>query len=281
MKRLLNTAVAKLVISLVLLLHFGAVLIAAFGAGTHTHPAPVPLEMARDQVCDYLRVVKLDVPWHFYAPNPGVDSILYVRVGTQSGRVLWREWPGAAGSRFSESYVRRYGYVGMAAGLVPKAKGNTVTLTSRGEALLGSFTRRIAGAVSEELGPDDKPTSLSVYRISGDPMTPEMAHKGWRFGDLRLHDAICAGTFTPDGMRLKSVAPRIVPMETVVQRIIQSISRTPDESDRIPAAVRELLARHADWVEKPTDQLIAAIEAHWNEPYKTLRASTGDPTPKS
>ncbi|MCC9608015.1 hypothetical protein LOC68_02115 [Blastopirellula sp. JC732] len=264
--------ILKVFVSVVILAHFAAVLLAGFGIGTHSHPAPEPLAYAHAQTCHYLRPLQLDAPWHFYAPNPGSGGVLYVAMETDAGRQVWRQWFNESQNRLVEPYIRSGGVASAAAGIEPSGPDfSRYLMTRQGEICLGSLARRFARDFQQSSPNDEKVVAVSFYLLSGNPMTPQDARSGMAFGDLRLYTAIAAGHFTPAGDRFESIAIRNVEMPNLVFGILQATRRganpaaAADNIDiaSLPGGIRTALESHPEWLELPPADLRREIERHF------------------
>lgn len=255
---------AKILISSVLIFHFGAVLLAGFGIGSHTHPAPAPLAYAHDRFCHYLRTLNLDSPWHFYAPNPGHDSVLYVRLETQSGKRVWRQWPDGQRSRLVESYVREFGGASNAASIAPTPDGPApYVLTRHGEVALGAFARRFATQAGQQWASDDPVSHVGFVLLTGRPMSPRQAREGWQFGDLRLYEMIAIGNFTAEGRVLRSLPVRTLDPADLAFDVLKCLRQADEPDENRPLGIRVLLEQHPDWLKLSDSELRAKLKKHF------------------
>lgn len=263
----------KIVVSLLLITHFAAVLLAGFGAGTFSHPAPLPLAIAHDYMCGYLRVVLLDMPWHFYAPNPGRGGVLYVSIETNQQRQIWQEWPGNTASPYLESSVRLSGASTMLAKIEPAFdRPGEYVISESSEIALSSATRRFVRNLQPFLRDGEEPVHVAIYLLSGAPMTPQQAAHDWKFGDLRLYDAISVGNFSPEGKRFHSLPSRNVETASFALGIVQALRKkqrlglAPDgvTLPQTPHGVQVLLEDNPEWLTMSDDELRVGLLAYFS-----------------
>ena len=88
----------KWAVSVVIALHFFAILTAVTGLGVGYAPPPRLCAEANQKFAPYLELVFLQNPYRFYAPNPGCDPTMWVRIRYSDGNVQWLEFPGPSES---------------------------------------------------------------------------------------------------------------------------------------------------------------------------------------
>lgn len=94
-------------LSLLLLIHFFAILTTVTAFSTPDCPAPRMAVWADVPLRPYLQVTFLNSAYRFFAPNPGVPTILWFRVSYSDQNVCWVEAPVPADSWLRAGYQRR------------------------------------------------------------------------------------------------------------------------------------------------------------------------------
>jgi hypothetical protein len=190
-------------LSLVIVLHFLAVLTAVTSASSPGFPAPELAVRANALVRPYLQLTFLTSPYRFFAPNPGPVNVLWFRLRYADGSVRWVELPRR------EDFVPRMAYqrhlsVAMLLGqqVVPADDGGA-RLTELGQVYLASYVRHLARTRARP-GPGGAAVAVrgvGVYTALHGLLTPAQVRAGWEVVDLRTYQATFLGAYDPDGNR--------------------------------------------------------------------------------
>ena len=83
----------RLAATLLLVAYFAAVLAAVTGAGSGRFSPPLISAEASTWVRPVLQPLNLDNSHRYYAPNPGAEATLWLRLVYADSTVRWLEWP--------------------------------------------------------------------------------------------------------------------------------------------------------------------------------------------
>jgi hypothetical protein len=240
-------------------------------------PSPI-CGRAYDLAQPYLRSLALDCNYRFYAPNPGADPLLWVRLHYENGRTRCFEWPSLGDPPPPGIYLRDLSIPAHVTPPNPDEAGDS-SLPAVAERILSSYARYIArnsaGPAGGKNGPLVKSplVKIDVFSTSHALLSPEQARLGWQRCDLRLHDTILLGSFTADGLRIGPNVTTPVPIGELAAEIIASDIQPLLEpkgepivlpklfaKERTPLAIRHLLNDHHDLLTTTSVDLLAAIE---------------------
>lgn len=278
-------------VSLAIVVYFAAVLATVTGITTGRFAAPPICAEAATLVRPGMQALNLDNAHRYYVPNPGAESVLWVRVTPESGLVRWLELPSKSTSSSGLAHTRNL--------LVPSSVGQRDTrkqapgeapLTPTALVLLSSVARFVAqqevrGGPS---GHPDRITQMQFYLIDHDLITPRQIRAGLDFADLRLQRATYLGTYNSSGEKLGVSTPVNVTMVELAARMVeQEIApalRTADTRELqqtvlsnlgVPRPVAQLLERRPLLVNGTGDDLreqVRVAVAADDNPQVPLRA---------
>ncbi len=251
----------KWAVSVVIALHFFAILTAVTGLGVGYAPPPGLCAEANQKFAPYLELVFLQNPYRFYAPNPGCDPTMWVRIRYSDGNVRWLEFPGPSESAVPVLRQRLMAMPRTAVETVPVGEApDDVMLTPTSRICLASYVRGLVRShvVDSANGLPVLTEDVEVYRVDQRCMRPFEAREGWRFTDLRLREATYLGTCFVNGMTRDGPRGQPVPMHDLAARVVQESvgsSLQPSGSDpssfvlaesMLPLPIVALLQEHPE-----------------------------------
>ena len=244
----------KWAVSAVIAVHFFAILTAVTGLAVGYAPPPRLCAEANHKFAPYLELVFLQNPYRFYAPNPGCDPTMWVRIGYSDGSVRWLDFPRPSELAAPVVKQRLLAMPRSAVATVPAGESpDDVMLSPMSQICLASYVRGLVRSYSIDSA-DGWPVlteDVEVYRIDQRCMQPFEAREDWRFTDLRLRDATYLGTFFVNGKMREGPRGEPVPMPELAARIIQeSIASEPATillaESTLPRPIVALLQQHPD-----------------------------------
>ncbi len=268
----------KWVVSTVIAVHFFAILTAVTGLAVGYAPPPRLCAEANQKFAPYLELVFLQNPYRFYAPNPGCDPTVWVRIRYSDGTVRWLDFPGPSESAAPVLRQRLLAMPRSAVETVPVGETpEDVMLSPRSQICLASYVRGLVRSESID-NADGLPVlteEVEVYRIDQRCMLPFEAREDWQFADLRLREATYLGTFYVNGESRDGPHGEPVPMPELAARIIQE-STTSEPSpillteSKLPRPIVALLQQHPDLDGSDAvdlaERVRVAIEGHSQSP---------------
>lgn len=267
-------------VTLLLLVHFFAILTAVTSYSTYQFPAPALAVWANKPLRPYLQLTFLNHAYRFFAPNPGVPTVQWFRVQYQDRSVRWVESPQPARPWIRMPYMRRLTVALALPQFVQPVPGDPARqqFTDFGQICLASYARHVA-RLHERTGLDGSLVpvkSVGVYCIQHAPLSPEQVRAGWERVDLRTYQATFVGAFSADGTRTDEFRPDLVerPISQVAAGILEvdvyPLLRKNPASDGLqvandlclPAPVHRLLTRYPELLVPSTgeDNLQERIE---------------------
>jgi hypothetical protein len=198
----------KVVVSIVVLLHFFAILTAVTGAGSVNFPAPeLALHVKDFYTRPYLHFTFLTNPYRFYAPNPGPTNLVWFRLTYADGSVKWAETPRRKDWPIRMPYQRHLCVVMLFDQMAISASPEDPAvrrLTNEGKIVASSMVRYMARKHGRTLddGTPNPVTEVAIYNVMHSIMEPWQVQNDWDLNDLRLHTPLYVGTFTADGIQL-------------------------------------------------------------------------------
>ena len=263
--------------SVLLVAYFFAVFAALTGAGSGRFSPPLVSAEASAWVRPVLQPLNLDNSHRYYAPNPGAESTLWLRLLYADSTVRWLEWPSRDGASSAYSHTRSLLVPGALSSREenPAADGE-VTLTPHARVLIASFARHIAlrhqrtragGGVNEVV-------SMQFYLIDHAQLTPPQVRAGMKFSDLRLLKLTSLGSYNSTGQELGRTIPHTIAAPELVARMLNSellpavraaagatqLDTTAEEVG-IPLPVRKLLGRQPSLATSNSEVTPEAIRA--------------------
>lgn len=248
------------VVTVLLILHFFAILTAVTASSDRDYPAPQLAVWANEPLRPYLQSTFMNNAYRFFAPNPGSPTVLWFRVQYQDRQVRWVEAPSPAGSVLRGAYQRRLNLAMQPSQQVVPAAGETGSyrLTPLGEIYLASYARHVAHR-HERVDAEGEPVgvrTVGIYFVQHASRTPAQVRAGWEANDLRTYKFVFVGAYRPDGERVDEFRPFLKDqsISTVAAGILE-VDLYPPLSGRkgtdadypidtlsLPAPIRRLLA---------------------------------------
>ncbi len=261
------TPITRLVISCVLVLHFGAVITAIFGI-RNSGPTPRFIERLYPWASPYLEALNFDTNYQFYAPDVGAESRLWACLIDQHGQQRWQEWPRDGTGAVLEQHLRDT----IAPNTVSHAVRNPsleegYELSQISEKLLPAFVRKFVRRENDR-SPVNPPVAAVLYRITNRMMSTEEARLGFAPDDLRMQVAVSLGSFDASGRRIGDSRLRVAPLDLLANEIIESLRRdNPDQAqfairlrDEAPESVRRLIEQAPELASMPTAERRGEIQ---------------------
>lgn len=263
--------VTKAAISLLIIAHFVAIAVAVTSYSTPNFPAPQLAVEVSQPMQPYLQGTFLNNAYRFFAPNPGVPTVLWIRLQTSDGRVRWAELPGRPESALVRAtYQRRLNLallVGQQMEPDPDQSGKP-RLTPLGETCLASLIRHV---VREE----ENVSSVGVYLVQHAVITPQQVRDGWTPNDLRTYRPMFLGVFSAGGEprdKNRSMKEQSIFQVTAgilwadVHPLLRSKSPDPEvvlESLHLPSPVQQFLRKRRELLDTslPSEGLSERVEA--------------------
>jgi hypothetical protein len=249
------------VVTVLLILHFFAILTAVTASSDRDYPAPQVAVWANELLRPYLQSTLMNNGYRFFAPNPGSPTVLWFRVQYENRVVRWVEAPAPPGSLLRGAYQRRLNLAMQPSQYVVPVAGETgrYRLTNLGEIYLASYARHVARR-HERLDAAGSPVpvrTVGIYFAQHASRTPAQVREGWKSTDLRTYKFIFAGAYCPDGQRVDEFSPFLKDqsissvaagiLEVDLYPLLSGRGGTDTASliDALspPAPIRELLAR--------------------------------------
>jgi len=242
--------------SAVIVVHFLAILTAVIGLGVGYAPPPRLCAQANQRFAPYLELVFLQNPYRFYAPNPGCDPTMWVRISYSDGGVRWRSFPQPPQSAAPVLRQRLLAMPRSAVETIPVGPfAEDVALTPMSQICLASYIRGIVrrDTTTDELGLPLLAEDVTVYRIDKRCMQPFQAREGWEFTDLRLHQATYLGTYFVNGRSREGPRGEPISMPSLAAQIIQESFDTQGAKHEIattamPRPIAAFLEAHPEVV---------------------------------
>lgn len=250
-------------VTLIILLHFFAILTAVTSASGPGFPAPVLAVLANKPLRPYLELTFLGSAYRFFAPNPGATNVLWFRVQYLDGTVRWLELPRRQDFGTRTAYQRHLS-VAMILNqyLAPPDEAGRQQLNEIGQICLASYVRHVARTIPRS-GADGRPIavrSVGVYDAFHALLTPEQIRAGRVPADLQNYKALFLGAFKPDGTRTDPFRPgtQDKPISYVAAGILAVdlyplVKRQPAADPRqladdlaLPEPIRHLLSRYPE-----------------------------------
>lgn len=214
----------RLCVSLVLVLHFFAILTAVTAVSSPGFPAPALALAANRPLQPYLQLTALTSSYRFFAPNPGAPNLLWFRVQYEDRVVRWVEFPRRQDFRLRMPYLRHLTLALVQNGQVTAADNAPGwQLSQLGQICVASFIRHVA-KTQTRTGSDGMPVpvrNVGVYDAVHAFMSPGQVRAGWTRTDLRTYKAIFLGAYGPDGDRTDEFRPGLV--EHPISQVAASI----------------------------------------------------------
>jgi hypothetical protein len=246
-------------LSLLILLHFLAILTAVTSAPSQGFPAPALARYANRFFQPYLQGTFLANSYRFYAPNPGTPSILWFRIQYQDRTVRWLEMPRRDDFVFRMAYERYKSLANLLSQHVAPGPTGRLEISELGQIGLASYVRHVTRTL-ERIGAEGfalPVREIGLYSVQHAPREPAQIRAGWEPDDLRTYRAVFLGAYNAQGKRTDEYRPAMVeqPMAFVVAGILvidvlPSLKNDPAsgplshlERLSLPGAVRRLIIR--------------------------------------
>jgi hypothetical protein len=225
---LLPTLLRRVVISLIVLFHFGGILTAVTSVAPPGADPPWLVSQAWTRVYrPYLQFAYLNNAYHFYSPEPGPPTLLWFHVEYADGTARWVEIPKREQFQTRQEYQRRLALTESANMLAPNPpmlpnplkERRLMAATLHGipvhpalpeglqyqeplpysKKMISAYARHVARNYPD---PDDSQVAVEgvkVYRVVHGILSPEQLDEGYRPLDPTLYRAYYQGEFDRDG----------------------------------------------------------------------------------
>jgi hypothetical protein len=259
--------VIRRMVTVLLILHFFAILTAVTASSDRDYPAPQVAVWANEPLRPYLQSTLMNNSYRFFAPNPGSPTVLWFRVQYEDRQVRWLEAPTPPSSFLRGAYQRRLNLAMQPSQQVGPVAGETgrYRLTNVGEIYLASYARHVARRHQRiDPGGGQVPVrTVGIYFAQHASRTPAQVREGWESTDLRTYKFIFTGAYRPDGQRVDEFRPFLKDQSiSSVAAGILEVDLYPLLSGREgaeaaslidtlspPAPIRELLTRYPELVD--------------------------------
>ena len=227
---LLPTLARRVVVSLLVLIHFGGILTAVTSVPPPGGDAPwLTTEVWTRFYRPYLQFMYLNNAYHFYSPEPGPPTLLWFHLKYADGSERWVRLPEREQFHTRQEYQRRLALTESANMLVPPLQnfprqmedmrlmaGNTNSppipvhpqLPSNMQCRIPSpYSRKMIEAYARHVGhnypsekdPEAEVTRVAVFRVIHTMLSPEQMKEGMRPTDPTTYLPYYQGTFDKDG----------------------------------------------------------------------------------
>ncbi len=220
----------KILVSLIILFHFGGILTAITAQQPgEAQPPWLMVQVWGHVYHPYLQFFYMSNAYHFYSPEPGPATLMWFRVQYQSGKSRWVKLPSRKVSPVPIYYIRtiamsetinnfqptdpdvfdkiieRRTKAEMIYG-VPFYPTREVPITNQyrrpseyATILTSSYARHIASTSPNPDDPEDPVESVKVYRVTHRILKPEELARGMSPIDKTTYFAYYCGDFDPEG----------------------------------------------------------------------------------
>jgi len=260
-------------ISLIVVAHFAAITVAVTSISTPNYPASPLSVAASEHLQPYLQATLFNNAYRFFAPNPGLPTLFWMRIQNGDGAVRWVELPGEPESTIVRAPYQRRVNMGLQFGsqlLVDKDSNGRARFTPLAESWLSSLVRHIRRKPARAT-PGEVP-SVDMYVLQHNVVMPEQVRDGWTPTDLRTYRIMPLGAFDADGRRLSPEQPiaeqsmaqivgRMVAMD-VHPRLKQLPRDAVLESLPLPSPVTLFIKAHPELLNPalPVEEIAARID---------------------
>jgi hypothetical protein len=230
----------RILVSILLVVLFAIILAAITGAGSGEYAPPVPCQRASEFFRPIAAPLMLDGHYRFFAPDPGIDPVLWTRLSLQDGTACWFEWPPIGKSRDLKVPMRWRCIPRCACDYVPSEDGKGLVPVPIANILLSSYARHISQyQLSSKTGSSRAPVAtIEYYAATHHVMAPHQARDGWDHFDLRLYDFDFLGVYTTAGERLGPKYVSKIPAVQLAATFIEDIRPLLNTSESAKVLVR-------------------------------------------
>ena len=192
-------------VSAAIVAQLAAISVAVTSVATPNFP-PSPLAAAANEhLQHYLKATLFDNSYRFFAPNPAVPLLFWIRIQDRDGTIRWVELPGEPESLYVRAPYQRRLNMGLQFSnqlLVHKDGEGRARFTPLGEAWLASLVRHVRhDYAGGEVG------SVGMYVVQHFVLTPLQIRDGWTPADLRTYRIMPLGDFDAEGRRINPQEP--------------------------------------------------------------------------
>jgi hypothetical protein len=225
---LLPTVARRVVISVLVLIHFGGILTAVTSVPPPSgDPAWLTMQIWGRFYRPYLQFMYLNNAYHFYSPEPGPPTLLWFHLDYDDGSERWVRLPEREQFQTRQEYQRRLALTESVNQLIstqglPREMeetramaGNThsppipmppipTTMQCRipnpfSRIMIETYARHAGHNYPSEKDPAAKVTRVKVYRVVHSMLGPEQMNEGMRPTDPSTYLPFYHGTFDTDG----------------------------------------------------------------------------------
>ena len=226
----------RLAATLLILLHFGAIVTAATSTPATNGRVPwLPQQLYTEFYRPYITGLYFTNPYHFYAPDPGVSTLVWVRVEYEDHQYRWLRFPNRPGSPTPLHYQREMGVCESTSqrswdvdpvrfGRLLEQRRHIANFGKPGlsripmredmlpynqysrpndysEAILSSMARHVARFYPHPTKPEVKVKALKIYRLTYELVQPGALLQGQDPLDDNLKLPFYMGEFDTEGRR--------------------------------------------------------------------------------
>jgi hypothetical protein len=223
----------------------------------------------------YLQATFLNNAYRFFAPNPGVPTLIWMRLQNRDGAVRWTELPGRPHSPLIRGvYQRRLNLTLLVSQQIEPdpSRDGKFRLSLLGEPCLASVIRRVV--LENSSTPTNPVASIGVYFVQHGVVAPQQIREGWTPTDLRTYRPMFVGVFEANGepkdkerpiaeQPIFQMAAGVVWAD--VHPLLRQSNADPEEalkSLRLPSPLHQFLEKHRELLDAalPAEGLSERIE---------------------
>jgi len=258
----------KCVVSVLVVLHLGAILTAVTSASGGRFNAPYLAVKANEPCRPYLQTVFLSNAYRFFAPNPGPATLTWFRLSYQDGSVRWVELPRREDFG-SMAYQRHLSLPALGTQTMPDPKQpEHQVLTPSAHVCLASYVRFLAKQHAH--GTANPVVEVKAFNVSHTSLLPGHVRMGWEALDLRLYQPTFLGRYGADGVRSddRPVSPGPMSLfvaDILAEDVIPFLGAVTLDDLRLPGPVHRVVTRFPELLtaaEQPMrERLKVAVES--------------------
>ncbi|MEO2034196.1 MAG: hypothetical protein ABGZ35_19140 [Planctomycetaceae bacterium] len=215
----------KWVVSLLVCLHFFAILTAVTSSGSGRFNSPYLAMRLNEPFQPYLETLFLRNGYRFFAPNPGPNFVAWFRITYEDGRIRWYEFPRRKDFATPLAYTRMLSVANMGSQTYEHpADPDKLEIIPGTRICLSSYARYVASdqLVERGLREAGPVQTIEIYRVGHMYIMPDQIREGWDYTDLRLYEPIYLGAFRPDGSQIDRDAAVYCQTTVLVTDMIQN-----------------------------------------------------------
>lgn len=249
----------RLIVSLVVFLHLGAIIIYVIGAG-----GPFVMKQASSWIRPYLKMMWLDNAYRFYAPNPGPTEVIWYRLQYDDGSTRWTQLPKREDFYFRMPFQRHMSIALLASMMIEKEAikpaedaasvanilvNNSVSyktvLTAAAEVYFRSYARHIARKEARHPTRGSQLVSMDCYMTHYGIRLPYDMRMNMDMYDPRTLQIQFIATYSPDGTMSNFEAgfrDRVAD-DLFIEIMQNEMLPLLEENDKLPAGQKQTIAQ--------------------------------------